>query len=175
MAWQQRSTGNRYASPSVHALFVGGVTRRPIALQIKCKLCNYCKWWKKKHPPIDGEEKLPPLPHTCYANHQGSSGSMEPKACLDLTIMMYKKFKCGIDLICVDDDASTRSLMKWSKMKWSNADNMKNNNTPKPPTVAIGKGKNAGAAKVRPDYGKLPGNIPEPKFLIIKGRSSLVN
>jgi hypothetical protein len=101
MAWQQRSTSeNRYASLSVHALFVGGVTRRPIALQIKCKLGNYCKWWKKKHPPIDGEEELPPLPHTCYANHQGSSGSMEPMACLDLTIMMYEKFKCVIDLIC---------------------------------------------------------------------------
>jgi hypothetical protein len=85
---------------------------------------------------------------------------MEPKACLDLTIMMYEKFKCVIDLICADDDALTRSLMKWN-----NADYMKNNNTTKPPTVAIGKGKNAGASKVRPDYRKLPGNIPEPKFI----------
>jgi hypothetical protein len=53
-------------------------------------------------------------------------------------------------------------------MKWSNADYMKNNNTTKPPTVTIAKGKNAGAAKDRPNYGKLPGNIPEPKFITDK-------
>jgi hypothetical protein len=155
MAWQQRSSGNRYASPSGHALFVGGHTRKPIAFIIKSKICSYCKSWKKKH----GDE-LEPLPHICYANHQGSSGSMEPQACLDLTVFLYEKYKCVVELICADDDSSTRSLMKWS-----NADYMFNNKTTDAPTIPISKGPNQGKMRVRPDYGKLPREIPEPVFV----------
>jgi hypothetical protein len=50
-------------------------------------------------------------------------------------------------------------------MKWSNADYMVNNNTTTPPTIPIAKGPNAGRMKTRPDYGKLPGRIPEPEFV----------
>jgi hypothetical protein len=62
MAWQQRNSGNQYASLSGHALFVGGYTRLPIAFMIKSKLCNFCKTWCKKHPPTE-----PPPEHTCDA------------------------------------------------------------------------------------------------------------
>jgi hypothetical protein len=155
MAWQQRNSGNRYVSQSGHALFVGGYTRRPIAFKIKSKVCNYCKVWSKKHPPEE-----PPLDHTCYCNHEGSSGAMEPIACLELVIDLYDKFNCSIDLICADDDSSTRSLLKWS-----NADYMANNNTTDPPLVAITRGPNQGKPHVRPDRGRLPAHIPEPSFV----------
>jgi hypothetical protein len=65
MAWQQRNSGNRYASQSGHALFVGGFTRKPIAVIIKIKLCYFCKAWKKK--PINAD--FDPPEHTCYFNH----------------------------------------------------------------------------------------------------------
>jgi hypothetical protein len=155
MAWQQRNSGNRYASLSGHGLFVGGYTRKPITLCIKSKLCCYCKAWKKRHGDLD-----PPPEHTCYNNYEGSSGGMEPIACLDLTEMMYRKFHCVVDLICADDDSSTRSLLKWS-----NADYMKNNNTTEPPQVPVTKGPNVGKPHVRPDKGRLPSDIPEPTFV----------
>jgi hypothetical protein len=155
MAWQQRNSGNRYASRSGHALFVGGYTRLPIAFMIKSKLCNYCSTWAKKHPP---EEPVPE--HTCYFNHEGSSGAMEPIACLELTVELYRKYHCCIGLICADDDSSTRALLKWS-----NADYMKNNNTSEPPQVPITKGPNQGKPHPRPDRGRLPADIPEPSFV----------
>jgi hypothetical protein len=39
MGWQQRSSGNRYNSPSGHALLVGGNTRKPVALCISRASC----------------------------------------------------------------------------------------------------------------------------------------
>jgi hypothetical protein len=155
MAWQQRNSGNQYASQSGHALLVGGYTRKPIAFTIKSKLCSSCKAWTKKH----GDD-LPPLPHTCYKNHEGSSGSMEPLACLLMTEELFRDYNCVVDMICADDDSSTRALLKWS-----NADNMKNNNTTTPPPVPITKGKNKGMPHVRPDKGKLSAEIPEPTFV----------
>jgi hypothetical protein len=40
MAWQQRSSGRKYNSPTGHAFFIGGRSCRPICLDIKCKICN---------------------------------------------------------------------------------------------------------------------------------------
>jgi hypothetical protein len=89
------------------------------------------KAWKKK--PVNAD--FDPPEHTCYFNHDGSSGVMEPIACLELTI----------DAVASN---STRSLLKWS-----NADYMKNNNTNTPPLVANTKGKNPGQPHVCPNQG----------------------
>jgi hypothetical protein len=156
MAWQQRNSGNRYNSASGHALFVGGKTRLPISYILKSKLCCYCRAWSKRHDPaID-----PSPPHNCKMNHEGSSGAMEAQSCLDMTIALYDNKQVVIDVICIDDDASTRSMLKWS-----NADYMKNHNTSSPPTAPISKGPNKGKQQVRPDKGKLPPHIPEPSFV----------
>jgi hypothetical protein len=160
MGWQQRNSGNRYASQSGHALLVGGFTRRPIAFIIKSKICNFCKSWAKKHPRTPDNDNEPPPEHTCYLNHEGSSGAMEPIACLELTTHLYRRYNCCVDLICADDDSSTRALLKWS-----NADYMKNNNTNEPPTVPITRGKNKGMLHPHPDRGRLPAEIPEPTFV----------
>jgi hypothetical protein len=63
MAWQQRNSGNRYASPSGHALLMGGITRRPVHLVIKSKICNFCNTWKKKNKE-DANEQL--IPHSTF-------------------------------------------------------------------------------------------------------------
>jgi hypothetical protein len=154
MAWQQRNSGNRYNSMSGHALFVGGYSRKPITLSIKSKICSTCKAWTKKH----GD--MPPLEHTCYKNFEGSSGAMEPVACLHMTEELYRDYNCVVDLICADDDSSTRALLKWS-----NANYMKNNNTTEPPQVPITRGPNKGKPHVRPDKGKLSPEVPEPTFV----------
>jgi hypothetical protein len=155
MAWQQRNSGNRYASPSGHALLVGKYTRKAIALCIKSKLCNFCKSWVKKHG-----DAVPVKEHDCLKNHEGSSGSMEPQACLDMVVDLYNKHKVVVDMICADDDSSTRALLRWS-----NEDHMKNNNTDTMPQVPITKGINKGKLQDRPDKGRLPGNVPEPSFV----------
>jgi hypothetical protein len=66
--------------------------------------------------------------------------------------------------ICVDDDASTPALLKWS-----NADYCINNSTDKPPQIRKRAKRKDGTIKEyfedRPDSGKLPGHIPEPKWV----------
>jgi hypothetical protein len=97
--------------------------------------------------------------HYCTKNWAGTLGAMEAHACLDMTVDLYENKMCTIDCICIDDDASTRSLMKWSNADW-----MINKNSATPPTSEISKGPNKGKMQVRPDRGKLPPNIPEPVF-----------
>jgi hypothetical protein len=117
MGWQQRSSGNRYASLSGDALLVGCMTRKPVAFIVKSKICNFCKAWNNK--------KLEDPPwHDCRANHGGSLSAMEPVACLEMVVDLFNTKHCIINRICCDDDASTRSLLRWS-----NADYMINNNT----------------------------------------------
>jgi hypothetical protein len=156
MGWQQRSSGVRYNSPSGHALLVGKYTRKPITVSIKSKKCTACEVYKKKANGAFG----PVNEHVCYRNHEGSSGAMEPAACLDQVVDLFNNRYCIVANIVCDDDASTRSLLKWS-----NADYMKNNKTTVPPKIPISRGKNKGKLQPRPDKGKLPANIPEPKFL----------
>jgi hypothetical protein len=164
MAWQQRSSGRKYNSPSGHAFLMGGLSRRPIALDIKCKICNFCTTWKKKH----GEQSAVRI-HACTINHTGTSKAMEPLGCLSLVVDTYERHRVVVARICIDDDAATRA-----KLKWSNADYMKNNNTNEVPQVPKSKGDNAGDMQDRKDNGKLPGHIPEPIFVADPGHRKKV-
>jgi hypothetical protein len=158
MGWQQRNSGHRYNSASGHALLVGGLTRRPVMIDVKSKLCSICYHWKKKHPDLELE---PVQEHRCPKNHEGTSSSMEPLSCLDMIIELFNRRKVVVKDICLDDDTSTRALLRWSNKDW-----MTNNNTNVVPTVPITKGKNKqGNPQKRPDKGKLPAYIPEPNFL----------
>ena len=164
MRWQQRGSAHRYNSQSGHALLIGGRSRKPIAFVVKSKRCNYCLLWRKKtKADLDDEESFDSdliPPHNCTINHEGSSGSMEPQACLEMVVTMFEKNRCIIEKICADDDTSIRALVKWS-----NADYMRVNNTTEPPMAPITKGPNKGKLQVRPDRGKLPSNVPEPTFV----------
>jgi hypothetical protein len=156
MGWQQRSSGRKYNSPSGHALFVGHKSQKAVAMVLKSKLCAVCIAW-----PKNAKNTGKPIPwHICRKNHTGTSSAMEPIACLDMVVMLFDKRRCIVSKICIDDDASTRSLLRWS-----NADYMVNNNTTEIPKVAKTRGNDIGGEQDRPDNGKLPGHIPEPLFV----------
>jgi hypothetical protein len=154
MGWQQCSSGNRYNSASGHAILVGTFTRKAVAMILKSKVCNYCLAWPKNKKNIG-----PVGPHQCRKNHDASSSAMELAACLEMVIGLYDNRNCIVSMICADDDASTRSMLRWS-----NQDHMINNNSTVVPQVGKTKGKNTGELHDRPDRGKLPGRIPEPMF-----------
>jgi hypothetical protein len=161
MGWQQRSSGNRYNSASGHALLVGEFTRKPIAFTLMSKRCNFCFTWKKKNKDImDDDMELYMPDHDCTKNHDGTSSAMEPNACLQMVVSLHDDFFVVVHRICADDDASTRSMLRWS-----NADYMKNNNTNEPPMEPMMRGPNKGKPKVRSDRGKLPANVPETFFV----------
>lgn len=155
MGWQQRSSGNKYESLSGHGSMIGAHTRKVVALKIKCKSCHVCECWKKKHGNV-----LEVMPHNCWKNHEGSSGSMESAALVELVTELYEQSNVVTSLICADDDSSIRA-----DTSWSNADYMANNKTTILPQVPKMHGKNKGEMQDRPDKGKLPGNVPEPKFI----------
>ena len=125
MGWQKR--GKQHNSPSGHAFFVGKHTRKPICGDIKSKLCAYCKSWHQKR----GEGIAPPN-HYCVKNYSGSSGGMEPIACADMLTLLHDRYNVDVELVCMDDDSSTRQAIRWN-----NADYLKNNNTNTLPQVPI--------------------------------------
>jgi hypothetical protein len=100
MAWQQKGSGHQYNSVSGHGTIVGRRTRKVIALVIKCKVCNQCTAWEKKNPGVEI------LPHTCYKNHDGSSGSMESAGIVELVTACYEDHQVVIAKLCCDDDSS---------------------------------------------------------------------
>jgi hypothetical protein len=156
MAWQQKGSGHQYNSMSGHGTLMGRLTRKVLGLAIKCKICNQCLAWQKKHPAGD----VPVPPHNCWKNHEGTSGSMESAACLELVVDQWRNNNTCVRLLCCDDDSSIRA-----DCQWSNADFMTNNNTTVLPMVPKTKGKNKGELKVRSDNGKLPSDVPKPLFV----------
>jgi hypothetical protein len=124
------------------------------------KLCNMCSTWTASHRDLE----LEPIPfHVCRKNHEGSSGSMEALACLEMTVDLFDTKNCIVSTICIDDDASTRSMLQWN-----NDDYMINNKTTVKPMSLITKGPNTGKPQVCPDdRGRLPGRIPEPIFVAL--------
>jgi hypothetical protein len=155
MAWQQRSSGHRYNSPSGHALMCGARTRKPLSLVIHRKICNFCKAYKKKNP-----DALFVPDHRCWKTHTGSSKAMEAQGCLDLVVDMYDNKRCIVKGIVIDDDATTKATVRWSNQDW-----MLNNNTNRPPRVLLKTGNEQGKYKSRPNKGKLPRHIPEPAWV----------
>ena len=85
---------------------------------------------------------------------------MEAQACLNMVVELHNKYKCYVSKICADDDASTRSMLKWS-----NDDYMRINNTTVYPTSVITKGPNKGKLQKRANNRRLPPQIPEPFFV----------
>jgi hypothetical protein len=155
MAWQQKGSGHQYNSQSGHGTLMGRLTRKVLGLVIKCKICNTCNTWYKKNP-----EDVPPPLHTCWKNHEGTSGSMESAACLELVVDCHRKSNAIVRWLCCDDDSSIRA-----DCQWSNADYMMNNNTTVIPLVPKSKGINKGELQPRANNGKLPADVPEPMFV----------
>jgi hypothetical protein len=163
MAWQQKGSGHVYNSQSGHGTLMGLLTRKVVGLSIKCKICNICDAFERrinKGMYEEGEEPLEPEYHWCYKNYVGSSGSMEAAACLELVVNLYDKANVSVGRLCCDDDSSVRA-----DCQWSNEDYLRNNNTTELPFVAKTVGKNKGELQIRPDKGKLPPQVPQPRFV----------
>jgi len=101
------------------------------------------------HPP---SEKPPD--HNCFINHAGASGAMEPIAVLEMYIWLYNQ-RVMLDWMVCDDDSSIKA-----KLKWSNEDYMKNNNTTEVPKIVNSNGNTVN----RPDYGGITRHMSEPSF-----------
>lgn len=124
---------------------------------VPSKLCSFHSAFKKKKlkegPPANEE----PPQDCCVRNHVGSSGSVEPAACVEMAKTSDRKCNVDTGFICMDDDASTRSALSWN-----NADCLINNNATELPPVKIARGPNKGKDQPWPDKGRLPGDMPEP-------------
>lgn len=151
MGWSGRSSGHSYNSLSGHACLVSEHHREPIIWCIKSKHCCYCKSWNRRHTE---DEQVPE--HACSKNWDGSSGSMEPQAILDMVVRLNRDEQVIVDTIVTDDDSAIKA-----KCKWSNADHCHNNNTDEIPMII---NRNGNLTK-RPDKGMLPSDMEEPKFL----------
>lgn len=99
------------------------------------KQCAKCS--KHNNNPMNEDLSVPE--HCCVKNFEGSSGTMEPQACVDIATELHDKCQVNIRMIRVDDDATTRSAIRWN-----NADCLINNNTDVLPQVPITKGPNKG-------------------------------
>lgn len=149
--WNQRC--KLFNSPSSHSFLVGSQTRSASAGKLFSELCAKCS----THNRNPDNKDVPVPEHCCLRNFEGSSGSMEPQACVDVVIRPHEKFQVNVSLICMDDDSSTRAALQWN-----NATYKINNNTDVLPQVLITRGKNIGKEQDRPDKGSLPGHTPEP-------------
>jgi hypothetical protein len=153
MGWQKAA--KTYDSLSGHGLMIGTRTNRVVASQNYSKACLICDLHSnamtKNRPP-----EVPVRAHECPQNHEGSSKGMEAKAALECVNKVWTsdEKRAFIEVICIDDDASTKSYLSHS---FADLDALH-----KPhPTTKKGVPKTA----KRDDKGRLPKNHPAITFL----------
>jgi len=131
MGWQGKGSGRSYTSLSGHAALVASKTRKPVAKTMLAKCCSICRSFYKRRPV----EEQPPE-HECVKNHDGSSGSMEPKAMVQMVVQLHRDHHVLVKTLITDDDSSVKA-----KAKWSNADHMLNHGTTTKPTIMNSNGR----------------------------------
>ena len=109
MGWQKHSTGRIYNSLSGHGFMIGCITENLVSVGVRAKKCKRCSYSNSKDVRV--------TPHICPVNHVGSSGSIEEKLALDLTVEMHTQSKRGVfvESIINDDDSTMRLLLKHPK------------------------------------------------------------
>ena len=134
---------------------IGYRTKRVVAVQNYSKVCNICQ----RHSNAMEKNETPDVAvreHNCPRSHEGSSKGMEAKAALECVNIVWSESdtRAFIDIICIDDDASTRAYLSHS---FADLDEML---MPRPTTKA-------GIPKTakRDDKGRLPKNHPVIMFL----------
>ena len=107
MGWNKWSTGWVYDSPSGHALMIGCHSGNITSFGVLAKKCAKCS--RAARSGLDNS-----LPHVCTINHDGSSGSMETKLALQLTVDIFEHNNNNFYLhkLVIDDDSAMRSLLK---------------------------------------------------------------
>ena len=150
MGWQQKGSGRIRNSQSGHALVIAQLTRKAVEKEVCSKGCGYCKTWRTNHPVTEA----PPM-HHCFVNHEGSSGSMEPKAVCNMYLRLFNK-RVIVKRFVADDDSSIKA-----RLKWSNEDYKIIHNTTQVPRIMNSNGN----LTSRPNHGKVPAHMPEPTFV----------
>jgi hypothetical protein len=102
MHWDKRGTGSNCNSDSGCHLITGNMTKRVLAA---CPLSRRChkREIKKDHPK-----------ELCPQNYDGSSKGMEAFGAAFKVNGLYQNFKCYTKKFVSDDDASTKSILRWS-------------------------------------------------------------
>jgi hypothetical protein len=153
MGWQKAS--KTYDSLSGQGLMIGYRTKRVVAVQNYSKVCSICERHSKAMAKLETPD-VAVSQHNCSRNHEGSSKGMEAKAALECVNRVWSMSETSafIDVICIDDDASTRAYLSHC---FADLDALL---LPRPTTKA-------GVRKTakRDDKGRLPRNHPAITFL----------
>jgi len=107
MGWQVRSSGNRYASPTGHGLFIGAQTKKVLDSVVYNKKCGTCT----KHYSRFGSYEDLKL-HNCVRNYEGTSKAMEAQALVEMLVRAPEKHNVSIAVIVSDDDSNGRAKAK---------------------------------------------------------------
>jgi len=110
MGWQKCSSGMRYDSSSGHAFLVGIMTRKPIGMCLKSSFCRICS----NHINRNNFEPGMVPDHECLVNHQGSAGSMESSALLEMVEYLFDTHHTSVAMVITDDDSKMKCQCKWS-------------------------------------------------------------
>jgi len=159
MAWQKKSSGLKYDSCSGHAFLYGVYSRKPIAMCLKSKYCSTCSWWDKNKPTSEV-----PI-HSCTVNHEGSSGSMESDALLEMIITLWDEFHVRVRAVVTDDDSTMKANCKWSNEEWLAFFELDIRALTIGWTVPNPNKPNSKRRPIKRKGGSLPVRIPEPVFL----------
>jgi hypothetical protein len=110
MGWQKAA--KTYDSLSGHGLMIGHCTNRVICFQNFSKACLKCELHHKKMKKLQTPD-VPVKSHHCPKNYEGSSKGMEAQAALDcvMKIWGHEGVRAFIDVICLDDDATTKAYL----------------------------------------------------------------
>ncbi len=145
MGWNKRSSGNKYDSISGHGFALGGNTRKILNYRCMSKSCRKC--FLSKRTKIEVE-------HECPKNHEGSSKSMECEAIFQIVKESFYDHGYTCKIIVSDDDSTMKSNLKHSFAEKVEKGVMKIDEWPR-----------TKRNKLKSDNGRLPLDIPEPRFL----------
>jgi hypothetical protein len=100
--WDQRKGGRAYNSDSGTHLLVGNESLKTVAVECISRRCSKCER-KKVHPF-----------YVCSKNYEGSSKGMEAEGALRNVRLLYEQKEVFIETFVMDDDSSTKSILRHS-------------------------------------------------------------
>jgi hypothetical protein len=118
VGWQQATTKFWKAVQFKIRTCHFGWCHKAEAMVLKSKICHFCIAWHK-NKEINGGPVVPL--HQCRRNHDwiilcNGASCMFGDGCW--TLQVYEHRNCAISMICCDDDAATRCLVRWSNQDY---------------------------------------------------------
>ena len=100
--WSHRGSGISYDSNIGHHIIIGCRTLNVIALFVMSRVCIKCDNAKEHNSLF------------CSKNYTGSSKSMEAFGAARNVKWLYENYNCYVQTIIMDDDTSSKSVLKTS-------------------------------------------------------------